>query len=190
MKVRSFSAKNSKNNVTSTKYVKEEFAVDDTILRKNDFVFTSKGYSKFDNKDSTISAINDLYDLDGSLLGTLTIRRNQSSHSLSFSVKQSSLTIGLIPDMSQMVMGPLTNELVSTYPTLEKYKGKPGYSVISSNGHLVKGESSVPSWYTNVQDSTAFSKAISSANSLQFQMLYLLNSGKLIEAISCRYVIA
>jgi hypothetical protein len=190
MKVRNFSAKNSKNNATSTKYVKEEFATDDSILRKNDFVLTSKGFSKFDNKDSTIRAINDLYDSNESLLGTVTIRRNQITYLLSFAVKQSFLTIGLILDASKMVITPLTNELVSTYPTLEKYRGKPGYSVISSNGYLVKGESSVLSWYTNVQDSTAFSKAISSANSLQFQALYIVNSGKLIEAISCRYVIA
>lgn len=188
MQVRSFSSKNSKNNITAPKIARKDFSVDATILRKS-FVLTAKGFSKFDNKDSTIRAINDLYDSNGSLLGTVTIRRNQSSHSLSFAVKQSSLTIELIPDMSQMVMGPLTNELVSTYPTLEKYKGKLGYSVISSNGHLVKGESSVPSWYTNVQDSTAFSKVISSAKSLKFETLYLVNSGKLIEAISCRYVI-
>lgn len=190
MKVRSFSSKNSKNNVTASKTLKKDFAVDATILRKNGFVLTTKGFCRYDSKDSTIRAINDSYDINGSPVGTVIIQQDKTSYSFTLTAKESYLTISFDPNETGTQVNALTDDLISKYPTLEKYKGKLGYYVVSSEGFFVKNDSTVLSWNVNAADSLAFSKVISSANSVQFQSLYLMNSGKLLESISCKYSIA
>lgn len=190
MQVRTFAAGNSKHNVTSSKSLKKDFPTETSILRRNGFVVIVKGFCRTDSKDSTVVAINDMYDENGGLIGTMTVKQDKTSYTEIFTAKASSLTVKFIPDSSKITTDPLTEDLISKYPTLAKYRGKLGYTVVSANESFIKGDESTLSFDAKVQDTTPFSKAISGANSIEFQTVYLMNSGRLVEAIYCRYLIA